>query len=221
MAHRPILQPRWKLRLWPIPLSFYSAAIFYRYLLICRQQESQYELWLQACLAFGGTRGPFSTLLEHTPCIRIFLDGEEAIFMRWRLYPRQKSSCEMSHKETFRNSTLVEFGFIGKWLWIQFFFRDCAVGWLTDVLLVLFPWWIVWNTRRHHFRRVYLGQMAQWRCYSGFTILLFSFNSSRFLNVSLLRLDCNILRANWQFSELWTYFYFPWPIAWSNQRLFL
>ena len=90
------------------------APIIYRYLLIRSQQESQYELWRQACGAFGGIGGPLLTLLEHTPCIRMLLGGEEAVFVGRRLLPCQKRSCETPHRGTSSHSTLVGFGCIAK-----------------------------------------------------------------------------------------------------------
>ena len=155
----------------------------------------------QACGAFGGTWGPISTLLKRTPCIRMLWGGEEAVFVGRRLLSCQKRSCETPHRGTSSPSTLVEFVCIGKWPWTQFFFRACAVGWLIDVLLMLFPWLIVRNARRRRFGRVYLGRMAQKRCHSGCTIILFWFDSSRYPSVSLLRRDCSVLQANWQSSE--------------------
>ncbi len=151
----------------------------------------------------------------------MLLGGEKAVFVGRRLHLCQKRSCETLYRGTSSHSTLEEFGFIGKWPWTQFPSRACAVSWLTEALLLLFPWSIVRNARRRSFEHMYLGRMAQMRCHFGCTILSFWFDSSRCLSVSLLRPDCSVLQANWRGSESEADFHFLWPTAWSRWRLFL
>ncbi len=218
---RPILRPNWKFRLWLIPLFAYATPIFYRYSSIWSRQESQYELWRQPCGAFGSTEDLFLTLLKNTPCLRMLLGDEEAVFIDQRLFTREKRSCETPHRETSSHLTLVGFGCICNWPLTQFFSGSCTVGWLTDALLVLFLLSIVWNACRRRFERRYLGQMAQRRCHSGCTISLFWFESSLCPSVSLLCPDCSVLQANWRDFESGANFHFPWPKLWSRWWSFL
>ncbi len=150
----------------------------------------------------------------------MLLGGEEAVFVGQRLLPCQKRSCTTPYKETSSHSMHVRFGYIGKWPWTQFFSRIFAVDWLTDTLIVLFPWSIVWNAQRRRFEHGYQGRMTQKRCHFCCTILSFWFYSSRCPSVSILHLDFSVLQANWRASKSVADFHFLCPTSWIKWRPF-
>ena len=64
------------------------------------------------------------------------------------------------------------------------------------------------------------GTNSSKRYHSGCNILLFWFDSSCCLSVSLLHPDCSLFQANWRGSESGADFHFSWPTTLSRWRPF-